>query len=98
MIKRFIKIARACGAVMLLFVFAASSLTGCEGVVGNKVKKTGVYYDLVALLDQQMILLDTLEPSMEKITVIDGNREATTVQLDSAGWAKELEIFYGADI
>lgn len=92
------KTGRANVAIMLLFVLSVSSLSGCEGVVGNKVKNTGVYYDLVSLLDHQVVLLDALQPTVEKITVIDGNREVKAVQLDSAGWVRELEIFYGADI
>lgn len=83
---------------LLLLIFISLGIAGCEGEVGRKVKKSGAYYNLSALLDHQVYLLDSLNPTIEKVTEINGVREEKRLQLDSLGWTKELAIFYQADI
>lgn len=84
--------------LILLIVFITLLTAGCEAEVGRKVKKTNIYYDLAGLLGHQLYLLDSLGPNVEKLTTINGVQEVREVQLDSAGWARELSIFYEADI
>jgi len=53
---------------------------------------------LDGLLDRQVILLDSVKAKLSKKTVIDGEMDFRTMTLDSASWAKELEIFYKVDL
>lgn len=80
--------------VLLLGVLFLS----CESEIGRKVQPTGVYYDVAGFLDQQLIWLDSLGPDVEKVVEADGIKEVQKIALDSAGWAKELEVFYRVDI
>lgn len=83
--------------VWILLLFCVI-LTACEGEVGRKVQPTGAYYDVTGFLEQQLQWLDSLRPGVEKMTEADGVQEVGKISLDSLGWAKELEIFYRADI
>ena len=80
-------------SVIILIVLA-----GCSEVVQDKIQNTDQYFDLKGLLEGQIVLLDSLRPTLEKTTQIDDEREKQSLQPDSAGWARELEIFFEADI
>ena len=85
--------------IMVFLAFlGVASICGCKSEVGRKVERTNAYYDLKGLLDRQLVLLDSINPTAEKITVIDGNTQKQSIQLDSAGWKSEMQIFYSADI
>ncbi len=81
-----------------LLVIALVASAGCSQVVQDKIQNTDQYFDLKGLLEEQIVLLDSLRPSVEKTTHIDDEQEMQSLQLDSAGWARELEIFFEADI
>lgn len=72
--------------------------SGCREVVQDKIQNTDQYFDLRGLLEEQIILLDSLRPAITKTTNIDGVEETQAIQLDSTGWATELQIFFEADI
>lgn len=79
-------------------LFLCIILSACEKEIGRKVQSTGIYYDVAGFLDQQVPLLDSLGPGVEKVVEADGIKEEQRIALDSVGWAKELEMFYRADI
>lgn len=83
---------------ILGMLFLCVLILSCESEIGRKVQPTGVYYDVAGFLDQQLIWLDSLGPEVEKVVEADGVEEAQKIALDSAGWAKELEVFYRVDI
>ncbi len=56
------------------------------------------YFDLKGMIADQVNLLDSLRPSLQKEAIIDGRKEDHLLQPDSAGWAREMEIFLLADI
>lgn len=71
---------------------------GCQEVVNKKVQNTQQYFDLKGLLEEQVNLLDSLEPTVNKTTYIDGREENQSLHFDSSAWAREMEIFYEVDI
>lgn len=56
------------------------------------------YFDLKGLIAEQINLLDSLNPTIQKEAIIDGEAEVKTLQFDSAAWARELDLFIQADI
>ncbi len=80
-------------SILILVVFG-----GCREVVQDKIQNTNQYFDLKGLLEEQIILLDSLRPSVKKTTYIDAVEETQSFQLDSTGWAREMEIFFEVDI
>src|SRR5690606_5245227 len=50
------------------------------------------------LLQRQIFLLDSLQPEVNKITLIDGIQESQSASFDSADWLREMEIFFEIDI
>lgn len=83
-IMRFIKI------ITIFLFFAACNI---ENNTPGKIK---VYYSIDSVLEQQMIMLDDLNPDLYKIAWVDQQIDTTSMLLDSAGWAREMNIF--ADI
>ncbi len=83
---------------ILYMLLLSTMLTACESEVGKKVQSTGVYYDVAGFLDQQLQWLDSLGPKVEKVVEAEGVKELKKITLDSLGWAKELAVFYRADI
>lgn len=81
-----------------LFLFLLFFIGGCGEVINEKLNNKNNYFDLKGLLETQILLLDSLQPNLSKVTVIDGLEESQTLHLDSAGWAREMEIFFEADI
>lgn len=82
-------------SVLLIFLLF---LAGCQEIENDRFTNTKNYFDLKGLLEAQILLLDSLQPSVSKVTSIDGVKESQTLHLDSAAWAKEMEIFFEADI
>lgn len=56
------------------------------------------YFDLKGLIAEQINLLDSLNPTIQKEAIINGEAEVKTLQFDSAAWARELDLFIQADI
>ena len=57
------------------------------------------FYNINALVDNQINLLDSINPLIHKVAIIDGNQQQRELQPnDSAGWSKELSIFRSADL
>ena len=56
------------------------------------------YYDLNALIDQQLVWLIELNPEIRKTAVLNGIPESSSMRLDSVQWARELKIFRDADL
>lgn len=81
-----------------LFIIIIVLFVGCREVVNENIRNTQQYFDLKGLLDEQIVLLDSLHPTLNKTTRIDGDEESLSLQLDSSGWAREMEIFFDVDI
>ncbi|CAN5455385.1 hypothetical protein BH23BAC1_BH23BAC1_02170 [soil metagenome] len=56
------------------------------------------YFNIDSLLTEQLQVLNSLDPTLQKIANIDGKLEERSLKLDSAGWAGELNIFFQSDI
>lgn len=56
----------------------------------------GPYYDVKGLIDNEIMLLDSLKPSVNKTVIKDGVSEEKV--LDSIEWKNELSSFLEADI
>lgn len=83
------------GQILLLFLLIVG---GCQEVVNKKIQNTHQYFDLKGLLEEQIYLLDSLEPTVTKTTNIDGMAERQSLHFDSTAWAREMEIFFEVDI
>jgi hypothetical protein len=72
---------------------------GCSG--GSQVEvsmENNPYYDLKGLLDEQIAMLDSLNPEV-KIQALIGNEQAEEVmRKDSADWAESLALYSEADL
>ncbi|KYG83507.1 hypothetical protein [Roseivirga echinicomitans] len=74
-------------------------LFGCS--VGKKSEpiRTGTYFDLVELLDEQIAAFEEERPTLTKELSVNGETDQVIVQFDSAKqWKEELGLFYQADI
>lgn len=82
-----------------LFLFVVIALWGCDEGQKSEPIRTGIYFDLVALLDQQAQLLAEAKPSFTKQLTVNGEIEIISLELDSASqWKAQLALFYQADI
>ena len=70
-------------------------LSGCE--IGQNRELTA-YFDLSKLLIDQMLLLKSENPLIQKTVILDGKTEKKELHLDSLGWLRELDIFIEANI
>ncbi|PIQ49592.1 MAG: hypothetical protein COW03_04365 [Cytophagales bacterium CG12_big_fil_rev_8_21_14_0_65_40_12] len=82
-----------------LFLFVVIALWGCDEGQKSEPIRTGIYFDLVELLDQQAELLAKEKPSFTKMLTVNGETETISIELDSASqWKAQLALFYQADI
>lgn len=80
---------------MAAFVFI--TLLACRpGEIPND--DSVYYYDIRGLLKQQLVMLDTINPTVLKKAVFDGKEEFESFKLDSAGWVSEFELFMTIDL
>ncbi|WP_187316978.1 hypothetical protein [Hymenobacter sp. BT190] len=82
----------------LLGVLAACGTTDDEATIRtNPANRKPGYFDVKGYLDSQVMRLNQLQPAVEKqVQLRDGRTETTRVT--KTDWAKELQIFYQADI
>jgi hypothetical protein len=57
-----------------------------------------VFFDINGLIEEQILLLDSLNPLLHKIAFLDGETDTAIFRPDSAGWARELDIFKELDL
>lgn len=57
-----------------------------------------VYYDIKGLIDEQLLLLDSVSPVLYKDAVINQTNEVQHYTPEDSAWIKELEVFLSADI
>ncbi|MDA0195812.1 MAG: hypothetical protein O2887_14665 [Bacteroidetes bacterium] len=70
-------------------------LSSCE--MGQN-KELAAYFDLSKFLKDQVIMLNSEKPLVQKTVRLDGKTEKKELRMDSAGWLRELDIFIGANI
>jgi hypothetical protein len=81
----------------ILFVCGfAILLNACQENI--KEKPINTYYDVEALINNQIEKLRNKDPRLAKTISIDGEVEKDTVSFDSLGWKNELEVFKLANI
>tara|TARA_R110001592_G_scaffold259350_1_gene523309 strand:- start:1233 stop:1814 length:582 start_codon:yes stop_codon:yes gene_type:complete len=74
-------------------------LFGCSVSQKSEPIRTGTYFDLVELLDEQIATFEVERPILTKELSVNGEPDKIIVQLDSAEqWKEELGLFYQADI
>ncbi|MEQ9439685.1 MAG: hypothetical protein RIG62_11585 [Cyclobacteriaceae bacterium] len=56
------------------------------------------YFDMPSLVQQQLLRLDSLHPSVEIIARIGDREETEQVKKDSSEWAETLQLFSDANI
>jgi hypothetical protein len=82
--------------LVLLLTF---SLFACESDKPTRPIRTGIYFDLVALLDQQANHLSTQKVKLVKRLEVNSEIENITMTLDSISqWKEQFALFYQADI
>jgi len=64
----------------------------------NGEAENNLYFNVKGLLDGQIVMMDSLKPSLVKKAVLKGDPDHSTFQPDSAAWARELELFYELDL
>ncbi len=77
----------------LIFIFWMAS---CDYMTENQSDQNS--FDLVGLVDSQVILLTNNNYQIRKISRLGSSNESTQFVPDSAGWARELNIIRTADI
>lgn len=84
----------------LIFLAIAAMGLGLSACGSNGLKETPTneYYDVAGLIKNEIQLLDSLNPAVDKAVTIDGQEENSTLHFDSLGWVHELEVFTLIDI
>lgn len=84
--------------VIFLFLFPCILLLSCQqGEVVNQLQKEP-YFDLKGLINQQIAILDSLNPPVEIKAKIKDAEETITTQKDSSTWRASLKLLRDADI
>jgi hypothetical protein len=73
-------------------------LTACLPDPEAKAPKIQSYYDIEGLIDGQIVLLDSVNPSFLKAVVVDGNEELFQGKIANGEWSGELQILRGYDL
>lgn len=81
-----------------LFAGLIGLTTGCSAPGGPTQVVKKAYFDIEKKVRELIPLLAELNPEVDKTIVMSGQVENKILQLDSAGWVKELEIFAQANI
>jgi hypothetical protein len=55
-------------------------------------------FDVSGLLDEQILLLEEIKPALEKIVVIDNQKEKIILESGDVNWEESLSLFTKADI
>jgi hypothetical protein len=56
------------------------------------------YFDLAGVIEQQLMLLDSLDPQLRLTAAIGEQEESTLTRKDSASWAEMLQLYADADL
>lgn len=64
----------------------------------GKAPKIQSYYDIEGLIDGQIVLLDSVNPSFFKAVVVDGKEELFQGKITSGEWKGELQILREYDL
>ena len=73
-------------------------MLSCIPEISTKVK-SNIFFDINGLIDEQIKLLDSINPSVFKKANIDGKEEVSEIKpTDSSEWSKELAIFKAIDL
>lgn len=78
---------------MMILALTASCINPENGTVD-----VDLYFDVKGLLQNQIALMDSLQPRLEKTAILEGSPDHVAFQPDSLDWARELELFYELDL
>ncbi|MDZ7605189.1 MAG: hypothetical protein U5K79_06290 [Cyclobacteriaceae bacterium] len=73
-------------------------MTACLPEPDVKAPKIQSYYDIEGLIDGQIVLLDSVNPSFLKAAVVDGKEEHFQGKIANGEWKGELQILRGYDL
>lgn len=76
------------------------SFWGCqteEASIESQLQSTP-YFDLKGIIEEQVALLDRLNPEVVITARIDDSTETQTIQKDSSAWAEALKLYSDADL
>ena len=82
---------------LLLLFLVLTCFTSCQQDVVSQLQNTP-YFDLKGLINQQITMLDSLNPPVEILGKIESQQEKTTLHKDSSAWRASLKLFTDADI
>ncbi len=61
-------------------------------------KSVNAYFDINGLIDRQVNMFDSINPSLLKKAIIDGKSEISEFIPNDSAWSREFMIFRSADI
>lgn len=77
-------------AILIAFLFS------CQ-YEGNRTDLVS-YYNLDALINQQISMLQDEKPSLSKVVILDGTKDSKQLSGNEIDWVQELDIFLEHDI
>ncbi|MGI9545047.1 MAG: hypothetical protein ACR2MX_17430 [Cyclobacteriaceae bacterium] len=79
----------------IMLMMALVLCFGCQGTEPATEATIIKYFDLGSLIEDQIAWLDSLNPKVKKLAVIDGQNEE---QIDTIDWETELVFFKQSDL
>lgn len=82
----------------ILLTLSLTAFIACTNKPNELQAEVDVYFNLTALLDQQIEQLIAGNAQLEKFLTSGDDQETVTITPDSLGWERQLKLFYEADI
>ena len=83
---------------LALLTLSLAALVACTPKPVEQKVAVDVHFDLSGLLDEQIEQLLAANAQLEKFLTSGEDKETITITPDSLGWARQLRLFYEADI
>lgn len=81
---------------IVILLLCIGMFSSCEELANQSLPTDVVFFDLKKFIGQEVVRLDKLNPTIEKITSVNGTKETKTIQLSDSD--NEFKIFKEADI
>ena len=85
-------------SILLLISLIILQLASCRREDSFSIQELNYAFDVSGLLDEQILLLEEIKPALEKIVVIDNQKEKIILESGDVNWEESLNIFTKADI
>jgi len=84
--------------LLLVSVFFAITVACSDESQLGSTSSNMPYFDLKGLLEQQVDMLDSLNPEVQIAALIGNERDEKVMQKDSTDWAETLKLYAEADL